>query len=687
MGMMGIERGWVFGLVLLGLVLRVVYVLQMQAHPNHLEPVMDSAYHVDWARSLAAGETFAPLADTPFFRAPLYVWFLAGVFSLFGDGLLLPRLIQCLFGAVTVGLVYGVGRAAFDARAARIAAAIAATYWVLIYYDGELLIPSLIVPLDLLALWLTLRLAHDASPRRAVLAGIVWGLSAIARPNVLLFMPLVALWLLWRKRPRWRAGVVTAAIFSAALLAPIAPITAYNTFAKGDFVLISSQGGVNFWIGNNPHSNGIFAIVPGTREGWWTGYYDSIAQAEQAEGRTLRASEVSQHYASRAWAFILGDPARSIPLLWRKVKLFFTAFEYGNNENITFFAHRFSVIPRLSIGFGVLAPLGLLGFFLALRRGSELFPLWGFLIVYTASVVAFFVAARFRVPVLPVLMIFAGHALVWLWDRIRARELLAASIAASFVLGFAAWSVSRSPTRAETEGSGYLQLALAEARRGGIEDAVPYLRRAHALSPNQISVLVKLATAELVLGNQAAAVRLFERALELDPLRTEALDGLLDFHYRKGRFEQIERLTSDYLAWLERAGVAQQPETPWFHLGRARGARGDVAGAVRALEEAFARDRRSLRAVVLLGDLHREGERWSQAEAVFRSGVETVQGTRDTESSPYEARIYQGLASSLWRQGKRDQACGIANAYRVRRPGEAQAVRLQQQACAEKPGR
>src|SRR5262245_318636 len=82
------------------LVLRVVYVLEQRANPFFAAPIRDGAYHVEWAKALARGGE--PYHPGPFFRAPLYPWFLAACFRLFGEGLLLPRLLQCVLGAGTV---------------------------------------------------------------------------------------------------------------------------------------------------------------------------------------------------------------------------------------------------------------------------------------------------------------------------------------------------------------------------------------------------------------------------------------------------------------------------------------------------------------------------------------------------------------------------------------------------------
>ena len=253
--------GAVVGLALL---LRVVHVLFSRESPFFAAPTLDGDYHLQWARAFAAGETFR---EGPFFRAPLYPWFLGVCLKLFGPSVLIPRLVQAVLGATATWLTYLVGKRAFCAPVGLVASVLVATSWVLIYFDGELLIPTLIVPLDLWALYLTLGLRDRPTAKQAGFAGAVWGLSAIARPNVLLFMPFLAGWLAWRARPAWRKGLAPVLALTAGTLAPILPIT-FTNVARGDFALISTQAGVNFWIGNNPGSDGSSAIVPGTRGGW-----------------------------------------------------------------------------------------------------------------------------------------------------------------------------------------------------------------------------------------------------------------------------------------------------------------------------------------------------------------------------------------------------------------------------------
>lgn len=581
------RREWLLvgGIVLLALALRVTHVLFLRASPYFEAPIMDMEYHVEWARSFARGERFR---EGPFFRAPLYPWFLGVLTKVFGEGLLAPRLVQAVLGAASTGLTYLVGRRAFGALAGGIGALLVATSWVLVHFDALLLIPTLIVPLDLLALYLTLGLARDARPRRAALAGGVWGLSAIARPNVLLFLPFLAGWLLWRLWPRWRAGLRTVAATAAGCLVPILPITAINA-ARGDLVLISTQAGVNFWIGNNPDSDGSTAIVPGTPGGWEEGRAASIELAEEAEGRPLKDSEVSRHYARRASSWMLEEPGAALAHLAWKARLLWLDVELGNNLPVEFFARRYDPLLRWSpVGFTLLAGLGVLGLVLALRRGGgDTFPLWGFLGVYALSIVAFFVCSRFRVPLLPVLAVFSGHAVARALAWVRERDLRALGGGALVVLAAAL------PTRivpaavVDPETNGHLLLGQAALRDGDLDAAEEHLRR----------------------------------ALEIRPANMYARRELAEIYRRQGLLDQA-LLTGeqglDRLRRLRRERGLQQPGEPELMntVVQVRFERDGPAGATRYLENLVEADPGCCPAYGYLQELYRRAGRNADAERV-----------------------------------------------------------------------
>lgn len=667
--------GCILGLAFL---LRVVYVLQSRSSPNFDEPQMDALYHLEWARAWAAGGDFQP---GPFFRAPLYPWFLGLCLRLFGENLLLVRLVQALIGTASAGLVYLLGARAFDRRVGLLAAFLVAIDWVLIYFDGELLLPVLEVPLDLLAVWLTLRLSDGPRPASAALAGAAWGLSAIVRPNVLLFAPVLAAWILARTADGWRRRLATAAAFGLALLAPILPITATNRIAGGDWVLISSQGGVNGWIGNNPSADGSSAIVPGARADWWGGYHDSIKMAEVEEGRPLAPSEVSRHYSRKAWAWIRSEPRRALGLLLWKLRLFWTDWELGNNSSETFFAYRFGPILRwLPLGFGVLAPLALLGLLLSARHVARLLPLWGFVPVYTASVVAFFVCSRFRVPVVPALAVLAAHACVWALDAAKARRWLSLSVAAVVFLALARLVGTVPAAIDRSDSNGLWQLGLVEARHGNWEAAVELYHEAVAARPRNRYALRDLGLALSELGRRREAEQSLLAAFDLDPCDVVVLGALVDLRLADHRLSEAREAAERSIACSPAYAPAR------YDLGRVTLAEAEAGdpGAARARKLAALEGFRAgldlatdeataFNCAFAAGSVLSQMGRFEDAVAVLRRAL-AVRVEPDAEGWWWTCQTT--LVQSLLSGGRRDEASRHVQEIERRYPSEPRARAL-----------
>jgi hypothetical protein len=249
------------GVVLLALGLRLAYVIQLQDSPLFEHPIVDARYHDEWATAIANGKTFI---EGPYFRAPLYALFLGAVYAISDHSYLAPLVLQSVLGASSCGLVFAIGRRLFDRRTATAAGIAAATYWILIYFDGELLAPTLIVFLDLLLILLLVDARAHPSVLRFGFVGFALGTSAIARANILLFAPAIVGWIWLMLRADRRRAVTCIAATTAACLVVVLPVTIRNYVIGDDLVLIASSGGMVFYIGNNPDSDGMTAIVPGT---------------------------------------------------------------------------------------------------------------------------------------------------------------------------------------------------------------------------------------------------------------------------------------------------------------------------------------------------------------------------------------------------------------------------------------
>jgi 4-amino-4-deoxy-L-arabinose transferase-like glycosyltransferase len=487
---------WFLLVFAVALVPRIVHLVQIQDSPLIGAPILDEKVHHEWAALFAAGEPWsvdrASGEPLPYFRAPLYVWFLGTVYRLAGvDPAVAPRLVQAILGALACGMVFLLGQRLFSRTVGLVAGLAAGLDWILVVFDGELLIVPLIVFLDV-ALVLALAVAGEKrKPGWWAAAGLLLGLSAIARPNVLLFAPAALAWLLMLER-RALPGVV----FTLGVLAVVLPVTARNWIVGGDRVLIASQGGVNFYIGNNPLSDGVTAVVPGTSPDWWEGYDQTHAMATEGLGRVPSESEVSQYFFAKGRAFWSEQPGAALANFARKARYLVNRQEWANNKCLYTFVDEFAPATGwLPVGFWIVGPLGLLGLALTLRRWRELFPLWGFLATYGLSVALFFVNARFRAPMVPFLIVYGAAAAVWLVQRARARDFRAAGLGAgalALLLVFVNWIPGKGltgPHRVAEDFYGTLANELAD--RGETDQALLWLDRTAR------SAAERLATEEL----------------------------------------------------------------------------------------------------------------------------------------------------------------------------------------------
>jgi 4-amino-4-deoxy-L-arabinose transferase-like glycosyltransferase len=478
----------VFGVALL---LRLVFfVLDRRNNPLFDYPIMDAKYHLEWARKIIAGDF---LGDEVFFRAPLYPYLLALLYKIGGAKIGFVILCQHVMGSASAVLVYALSRRYFAAGAALAAGLLTALYWPLVYFEGDLLFETLFVFLMLVLLVVLSEAIARPSKALLLASGAVLGLTAITRPPILILIPVLPLvfYYSWSPRrtekPERRAWIRATVLVVAGSLLFILPVTVRNYVVGRDFVPIASQGGVNFYIGNNPQSDGRTAIVPGTRWDWWGGYEDSIRLAETAMGRKLKPSEVSDYYFKKGIEFILTEPDKSIPLFAKKLYLFWAAGERSNNKYIYFFWHQSGMGKVPLPGFWFVAPLGLLGGFLLWRRRRELSLLYLFAAAYMVAIVAFFINDRFRTPVAPVLAVFAGYSILHLWtswrnDRPAVWKALAVlSVCAVFVnadlIRFAENKTEEDALSHYTLGNAYLNRGDTDKAIAEYEDALARYRK------------------------------------------------------------------------------------------------------------------------------------------------------------------------------------------------------------------
>ena len=569
--------------------IKLAYLQERSSWPDFAHPTLDSKYHDDWASAIASGEWIGRTADIqrqPFFRAPLYAYFVAAVYKVGGHDYYLIRLVQILIGALSAVLIYRLTSLLFGGTAAWIAFVLYAGYWPLTHFEGELLIPVLIVFLDLCAVLLIIEAGRRQRSTLWWGAGAVLGLSAIARPNILVVIPFLLFWI-------WRRGATSTTMerrrsllfVVLACAAVVAPVTIRNAVVGKDFVAIASQGGVNFFIGNNPESNGVRAVVPGTRADWWGGFDDTRAIAERAAGRELRPSQVSNYWFKEGVRYLATDPVDAVRLYARKLALFLGNGELSNNRQLYFARGRSLVLRILAVNFALILSLAVVGIiqrnrgaFSASQDSARLdrsLPLY-FLVPYAVSVIIFFVTSRYRLPVSVFLIPYAAFGISWIVDKFRRAErgpavrylamalvVLVASALNPFNVGGAGEargfyslgvdnshtdfgkaleafdeSIERDPTFAPAwKMRGWVKYRL----RSHVE-ATEDLVEACRLDSTFVDAFYTLGVVYQVRELHDRAGPAYERVIALDPEHKEALTNLADVRMRSGEYDAAFRL-------------------------------------------------------------------------------------------------------------------------------------------------
>jgi hypothetical protein len=427
------RRGWaarhrvpiaLAAIVLIGLALRVDSALE----PLDVRPGTDSAVYASVAEQLYEDQRFAlPGAASPYDWSPGAPLFYAAVY--YATGGVHPgavRLVVALLGALTIVLVYLIGRRLAGPLAGLAGAALLALYPVTIFFTGKLMSEPL-ATLTLAGAVLSFFWAGDRGRHPAAWAvpGVLLGLTAFARPEYLAFVAVFAPLAFIRatRTARWRRGLIAGGALAAAFALPIVPWTLHVSSAEGRFVPISTGGGKALFIGTYLPGNGLHLDVK--RE-----------LLRQFEGREdIPASELSRISMTP----LLNRVASKYPDLERDAALQRIGREnaehYLTHQPLDFAGmvagkmwhmwHGSGAAGRSTYGtiyqFSVLA-LGLTGLvLLAVRRRWEFFLLAALLVGVTVVGGLLLAGTRRNVTLMPLVMALAGMTLFLVAQRLWPR--------------------------------------------------------------------------------------------------------------------------------------------------------------------------------------------------------------------------------------------------------------------------
>jgi 4-amino-4-deoxy-L-arabinose transferase-like glycosyltransferase len=566
--------------------IRFIYLLGIKRLPLFEFPFADALYNLDWAKEIVAGSLWA---KAPFFRAPLYPFFLSLLIKVFGKDLFVLRIIQIFIGSLSCVLIYLLARRLFNSKVAILSAIFACFYAPLIFFDAEFLDTFFIIFFGLLSVYILICAQKRPSIYRFFLGGIIIGISAIARPNILLFAVFIPFWLFFYFRKNLNLKKIFSFIlfFILGLFLIVLPVILVNYFAGKDFVLIAWQGGINFYLGNNINASGYKAVASGIRTTWYGIYYDSINLAEKVSGRTLKFSETSDFWFKQGYHFILTQPLFALKLYLKKIALFMGGYEISENPNIYFFwSHPQNILKpllwKIIISFpgGILLPLAWLGIFLAFREWKRLSLILGFIFTYMFSVVLFFVNTRFRLPVAPFLLIFSAFAILKIIEqkKLKTKMLLIFSSAILIILGNIDLTNQMDPVY---KAQFHYILGNAYLKEKSFQNAEDEFTQAVQISEEQARAFTGLGVIRYVQGNYVQAESLLNKALRVDSTEVYAYRYLGDIYAKKKEFSKALQKYQMALALNPEYGEA------YFGAGYVYANFGDLKKAVEMWEKSL----------------------------------------------------------------------------------------------------
>ncbi len=484
---------------------------------------MDSQEYDRWAQEIAAGDW---LGSQVFFQAPLYPYLLAVLYKVFGHSLDAVYLVQIAFAVAGVWALYRAGRQMGGERVGLAVAGLAAFYGPFLFHDVHLLKESLAVSVTCFLLWALTR-------KQWLAAGLLLGVLALLRENALLLLPFLA---------AGKGFLRKGALLAAGLVLALVPVAIRNGIVGGDFLPTTFQGGVNFYIGNNPEADGTYRpIVPGKQIPALE-RQEPVRVAEMELGRKLSPGEVSSFWMGKALAWAVDHPGDFLRLQFRKLGMFWNWYEWP--DAVDYYWVR-SLSPALRWGgfveFGAVSLLALAGLWMIRREPRPFAPALLFALGWMLTTIVFFLFSRYRLPAVPALMLLAAVPLA----RVNGKRILA--VVGVLVLPHLAGFQPRLDLV-------HYNLGRIEDERGNPDAAREHYKAAFILNPQDFLACLNLGNHAARNGDWLTALRFYSRAEALEPGSDDVQSNLGGVYLAMGQLDEAE-------ARLDRA-LALNPANP-----------------------------------------------------------------------------------------------------------------------------
>ncbi len=526
------------GVFLFALSIRLLYINQIIPTPLFHGLIADADKFDSLALKILTGD----LIHKEFiYLNPLYPFFLALIYLIFGHSHLSVVLIQAVIDSLSCTLLYYIASTLFNKVVGIIAAITYACYGLAIFYTGTILAPTLVIFFSLAFIAALLA----AQEKRKIIifftSGILFGLMVLARPNVILFLLFLPLWFLTTIKNRLgiRKSIRGFLLLLAGFSTVISIITIRNYSIEKRFSPFSVQGGINFYIGNNPEATGTFMTPHGISSSPVDQVKTSVSYAEKESGKSLTPSQASRYWLSKGLTFIKDSPLDAFSLYMKKCAFFWRKEELPLNVDYSLSKTLVPLFRLPFISFGIITPFALLGIILSFKRRTDILLVILFIVSHMLSVTIFFVTARYRILVVPLLIICSSYALYCMAEMLRAKEMKDITIFSS-ILVLLSIGINKdfqfftrlSPAKH------YSNLGMVYSRQGQSDEALSALKKALSIDPYCFEAHYNLGNVYREKEAFNEAINNYKKALKINPDFAEAHNNLGMTYGKKGLLDE-----------------------------------------------------------------------------------------------------------------------------------------------------
>ncbi len=501
------DKAQLVAIFLFAFLIKLPLLRTLWTDPAFALPIIDSKEHNFLAYlTLNVGWIW----PTPTNHTQGYPFFLALIYKIFGYHVVAVAVIQYLMGAIGTVLIYLLAKRIFNRASAWIAVVLMSGYWYFAFIQSYVFSESLALFLNV-AMMAALVFLRD-SWKKYLLAGTLFALSVLTRPDILLFGLFVLGWFYAQKWPVAQSARYYG-LFILPVVALITPIMVHNQRTSRSLVL-RTQIGANFYLGNSLKYRGTNIYLERGKQ--WEEFIALPLLAQEVR-HPLTEAEQNRFFVRETWNTIRRHPGQWGLLILSKLHAYLTGRDYMRSEDVYFWNHHIRHTVFRFVRTKWIFILALVGLACSLKRRSRDLVLIYLFLLSALFLVFFAYKTRYILPVVPFFILFAGYGVFRLYRMVREKDWRQGGVALAAIL-LLSWSHHWNPFHIVPPDESEALFAIASTLKDAYQyqAALPYFQRALRQDPENISAYNELAMTYYAMGDYGEALSTLEIALSLD---------------------------------------------------------------------------------------------------------------------------------------------------------------------------